>query len=568
MISGYLDEQLPASEGNLGISVASLSFQVIGYKARLALWMLTGAVFCVLLVGAANIAGLSLARSASRQREMAIRAALGASRARILRQLFTESLALALVSGVAGLLVALAGMRMVLAIKLKDISRIQQLNFDPQVFGCALALCLFTGILVGLAPAFTVARRDLKFSIHEAGRGLSAGVATHGMRRALVVIELALAITLLTGAGLLIRSLWSVENVNLGFRPHRVLSVQLLSPPFMRPEQWADFYTRVLERVKSLPGVERAGIIENLFISNAQEQILTLGGDTQSISEHLRLREDEVSVGFFRAVGTPLRRGRFFSSQDGPNSTPVTIINEALARRLWPRRDPLGMKMRIGPPGSAKPWLTVIGVVGDMRRQGLESEPIPQVFEPISQSPPRLATLLVRTSADKSLKVAQTIEAAIHQIERFAPVYGVTTLEDQLSAFVTERRFQTMVISGFSAVALLLAAIGLFGLIHYSVATRTQEIGVRMALGAGSGEIFRSFVGESLKLTLAGLAIGLVIAFALGRLGRSLLFGVTPTDPWTLIAGSALMVAATTVACYFPARRAMRVDPVQALRQE
>lgn len=568
MIAGQLDEQLPASERTLAISVAPLSFQVIGYKARLALWMLIGAVFCVLLVGASNIAGLSLARSARREREMAIRTALGASRARIVRQLFTESLALALVSGLAGLLVAQAGMRMVLTIKLKDISRLQQLNLNPQVFGCALALCLVTGILVGFVPAFTVARRDLRFSIHKGGRGLSAGAATRGMRRALVVTELALAITLLTGAGLLIRSLWSVENVDLGFRPNRVLSVQLLSPVFMRPEQWADFYSRVLERIESLPGVERAGIIENLFISSAQEQILTLQGETQAIVEHLRLREDEVSVGFFRAVGTPLRRGRFFSSQDGPSSPPVAIINEALARRLWPRRGPLGMKMRIGPPGSAGPWLTVIGVVGDMRRQGLENEPIPQVFEPISQSPPRLATLLVRTSPDEPLKMAPTIEAAVHQIEKFAPVYGVTTLEDQLSAFVTERRFQTMVIIGFSAVALLLATIGIFGLIHYSVATRTQEIGVRMALGARPDEIFRIFVGEGLKLSLAGLAIGLVVAFALGRVGRSLLFGVTPTDPLTLIAGALLMIAVTTVACYFPARRAMKVDPVEALRQE
>ncbi|HEX4230137.1 MAG TPA: ABC transporter permease [Bryobacteraceae bacterium] len=567
-IARRLDEQLPASERNLGVSVVPLSFQVIGYKARLALYMLIGAVLCVLLIAATNAAGLSLARSASREREMAIRTALGASRARIVRQLFTESLALALISGLAGLLVTLAGIRLVLAIRLRDISRLQQLGLDPQVFVCALVLCLVTGIVVGLAPAMTIARRDLRFSIQEGGRGLSAGVAVRAMRRALVVTEYALAITLLAGAGLLIRSLWSVESVHLGFRPERVLAVQLSSPAFSAIQQQAGFYNRVLERIQSLPSVENAGIIENLFINSVSEQTLTTEGERQGIFERLQFREDGVSAGFFRAIGTPLEKGRFFSSQDGPNSPRVAIINDALAGRLWPGDDPLGKKIEIGPPDSAGPWLTIVGVVGDMRRRGLENEPIPQVFEPISQNPPRLATLLVRTSGSEPLEMMRTIEAAVHQVEKFVPVYGVTTLDDQLSAFLTERRFQTMVITAFSGVALLLAAIGIFGHIHYSVATRTQEIGIRMALGAQAGEIFGMFIEEGLKLSLAGLGLGLIAAFALGMLGRSLLFGVTSTDPLTFIGGSLLLIVTTTVASYFPARRAMEVDPLEALRQE
>jgi predicted permease len=567
-VASRLDEQLPASERNLGISVVPLRFQVVGRQARLGLWMLTGAVLCVLLIAATNIAGLWLARNASSEREMAIRAALGASRTRILRQLFTESLALALISGVAGLLVALAGIRLILNINLKDISRLQQLGLDGYVFGCALVLCLATGILVGIAPALTMTRRARRFSIHEGGRGLSQGVSRRGMRRALVVMEFALAVTLLTGAGLLIRSLWSVERVHLGFKPDRVLSVQLSSPAFIAPQQRAEFYNRVLERINSLPGVETAGIIENLFISSAPEQILTVEAGAQGMFERLHLREDEVSPGFFSAVGAPLRRGRFFSSQDGPNAPRVAIINEALARRLWPDRDPLGMKVKIGPPDSAEPWLTIVGVVGDMHRQGLENEPIPQVFEPISQNPPRLATVLVRTVEDEPLKMARTIEAAIHQVEKFAPVYGVMTLEDQLSAFLTERRLETTAVTGFSGLALLLAAVGIFGLVHYSVATRTQEIGVRMALGAQASEIFRMFIGEGLKLSLTGLGFGLAAAFAVAQGCRNLLFGVTATDPLTFIGGALLLIFTTSLACYFPARRAMKVDPIEALRQQ
>jgi putative ABC transport system permease protein len=499
---------------------------------------------------------------------MAIRAALGASRARILRQLFTESSALALVSGMAGLLVALGFIQLILDIHLKDISRLQPLGIDGQVFGCALALCVITGILVGLAPALTMARRDLRFSIHKGGRGLSQGVSTRGMRRALVVIEFALAVTLLTGAGLLIRSLWSVESVHLGFKPDRVLSVQISSPAFIAPQQRAEFYNRVLERIDSLPGIETAGIIENMFVSSAPEQILTVEGGAQGVFQRLHLRQDEVSPGFFSAVGTPLRRGRSFSSRDGPNAPRVAIINEALARRLWPDRDPLGMKVKIGPPDSAEPWLTIVGIVGDMRRQGLENEPIPQVFEPISQNPPRLATVLVRTVEDEPLKMGRTIEAATHQVEKLAPVYGVATLEDQLNAFLTERRFQTTIVASFSAIGLLLAAVGIFGLIHYSVATRTQEIGVRMALGAQASEVFRMFIGEGLKLSLIGLSFGLVAAFAFAQVCRNLLFGVTATDPLTFIGGALFLLFATSLACYFPARRAANVDPVEALRQE
>src|SRR5437016_3249292 len=311
---------MPASDRNRGISVVPLSVQLTGPRSRLALWMLTGAVFFVLLIAATNVASLSLARSASREREFAVRAALGASRARIVRQLLAESLTLAVIAGLLGLLVALAGIRLILAIKPADLARLNEVSLDPQVLGWALALCLLTGILVGLAPAITMARRNPRLSGQEGGRGIAGGVATRRIRRALVVTQFALAIILLVGAGLLVRSLWSVENVDPGFRPERVLSMNLSTTAFRAMAQRADFYNRVLEQVESLPGVESAGITSELFIGGNPERVVTAEaeGDARPVSERLRFRSDEISGGFFKALGTPLLRGRFFSAADGP----------------------------------------------------------------------------------------------------------------------------------------------------------------------------------------------------------------------------------------------------------
>jgi putative ABC transport system permease protein len=567
-IARRLDEQLPASDRNRGISVVPLSLQLTGPRSRLALWMLAGAVFCVLLIAATNVASLSLARSAGREREIAMRAALGASHARIVRQLLAESLTLAVISGLLGLLVALAGIRLILAIKPADLARLNEVALDPQVLGWALALCLLTGILVGLAPAITIARRNLRPSGQEGGRGIAGGVAMRRIRRALVVTEFALAIILLVGSGLLIRSLWSVQNVDPGFTSERVLSMQLSSPAFTATAQRADFCNRVLEQIESLPGVESAGIIGDLFIGGNPEQIVTTEGDARTISERLRLRRDEVSGGFFKALGTPLLRGRFFSVADGPDSPHVAIINDVMARRLWPGSDPVGKRFKLGAGDSDRLWFRVVGVVGDMRRQGLENAPVPQMFEPLAQNPSRLVTLLVRTSIDDPLRMVGTLQAAVRRVEKHAPLYGVTTLENRLGAFLAQRRFQTSLLIGFSVVALLMAAIGIYGLIQYSIASRTHEIGIRMAVGAQAGDIFRMIIGEGLKLSLTGLVLGLVGALWLSRAGSSLLFGVTATDPLTFITVSLLLTAVATAACYFPARRAMKVEPIVALRQE
>jgi putative ABC transport system permease protein len=568
-IARRLDDQMPASERNLGISMVPLSIQVTGPRARTALWMLTAAVFCVLVIAATNAASLSLARSAGREREIATRIALGASRSHIVRQVLAESLTLSFLSGLLGLSIAVAGIRLILASKPSNLIHLNKVSLDPRVLAWALALCLVTGVLVGLAPAITTSRRNLRPSGQGGGRGASGGITIRRTRRTLVVTEIALAVMLLAGAGLLIRSLWSAEKVDLGFTAERVLSVQLSVPASMAMRQRPNFYNRVLEQVESLPGVENAGIIENFFIDGSPEQMLTTEGSAAATaSEHLRFRTDAVSNGFFKAIKTPLLGGRSFSYEDTPDSPRVAILNEVMARCLWPTDDAVGKRFKFGTASSDGPWFSVVGVVGDMHRLGVENEPIPQVFTPLAQDPPHLATLLVRTSVKDPLRWAESVQAAVHRVEKYAPVYGVTTLENKLGAFLTQRRFQTSLFIGFSLIALLMAAIGIYGLIQYSVSTRVQEIGIRMALGAQAGEIFRMMLREGLRLSLTGLGLGLAGAFWLSRAGSSLLFGISAADPLTFVVVSVLLTGVATAACYFPARRAMKVEPIVALRHE
>ena len=546
-IARRLDSQLPASERNLGVSVVPLSLQVTGPRLRLALWMLMGAVFFVLLIAGTNVASLLLARGAGRESEIAIRSALGASRGRIVRQLLAESLTLAAISGPLGLLVAWAGIHFILVLRPGDLARLNQVDIDLRVLGWALALCLLTGILVGLAPAITMVRGTWSVSAQEGGRSISVRFARGGIRRALVVTEFALSIILLVGAGLLIRSLWSVENVDPGFRPDLVLSAGLSTPASMGNAQRVNFYNLALEQIDSLPGVETAGIIENLFIHDIPEQTLTAEGSARTASERLRFRSDEVGGGFFKALGTPLLRGRFFSAEDGPNSPRVAIINEAMARRLWPGRDPVGRRFKFGPGDSESEWFTVVGVVGNMRRQGLEIEPIPQMFEPLAQDPSRLATLLVRTSRGDPLKLAGALLVAVQRVDKQVLVYGVATLENQLRDSLGQRRFQTSLLVGFAAIALALACVGLYGMMSYAVAQRTHEIGIRMALGAQKSDVLRMVVAQGLKLTLIGVGVGIVGAFGLTRFLSSLLYGVQPGDPPTFIAVSLILTAVALV---------------------
>jgi predicted permease len=566
-IARRLNDQLPVAERNRGVSLVPLSLHVVGSESRLALWLLGGAVCCVFLIAAANVASLSLARSVGRAREMAVRAALGASAGRIARQLLTESVLLAAVSGLIGTLLAFGGTRLIRAYGTATVPRLRDASLDLSVLAWALAISFLAGILVGLAPAITTFRRNLRAYGEDESRSVTGGVAIRRVRRALVAAEFALAIVVLVGAGLLLRSWWHVKNIDPAFRPERILMMEFNTPTTMSGfARRADFYARVLEQIQGVRGVESAGIIGDMFIGNPGERHLTVEGGDGIFSDRLRFTRDEVSADFFKTVGTPLLRGRFFSNSDGPDTPRVAIINDAMARRAWAGRDPVGKRFKLGPRDSDTPWYMVVGVVGDMRRQTLEREPVLQIFEALTQNPPPSGDVFIRTVSDDPLAMAGLLRAAVHRVEKDAPVFGVTTLEAQLDLFVAERRFQTSLLAGFSLVALLMAAVGIYGLIQYSVATRTQEIGLRIAIGAHSRDIFRMIIGEGLKLSLAGLALGLVGALWLGRAGSSLLYGVTATDPWTFVTVSLLLTAVAIAACYFPARRATSVDPIVALR--
>jgi putative ABC transport system permease protein len=565
-IARRLDEQLPPAEQNRGIAVVPLTRHVVGSKSRFALWMLTGALVCVLLIAAFNVASLALARSITRAREFAIRAALGATRVRMAHQLIVENVTLAVISGIAGSLLALVIIRLIRSLESLQLARLSEVTLDLRVLTAALAISAMTGIMVGLTPAMLVWRRDLRSPVEEGGRSMSGGVAAGRLRRALVVSEFALAIVLLVAAGLLVRSWRMVENVDSGFRPERVLTVELRTPVGMPAAQRVNFYNNVLGQVAALPGVESAGFTSDLFISSTHEQILTPETEIRNIPERIQFRRDEVGGDFFRTAGTRLLKGRFFSAADRADSPRVVIINDALAHRLWPGIDPAGRRFKFGAAQSTGPWFTVVGVVADMRRQGVEREPVPQIFEPVAQNPSGGGSLLVRTTLDDPLPMAPSIQAAIRRVEKYAPTYGVATLESRLAAYLMPRRFQTSLVVAFSATALLLACIGIYGLIQYSIATRTKEIGIRMAVGAHAGDIFRMIISEGLRLSLIGLVIGLAGALVVSRATASLLFGISPTDPLTFISVSLLLTVVAVAACYLAARRATRVEPVLALR--
>jgi putative ABC transport system permease protein len=569
-VARRVDEQLPAAERSRGVSVVPLGLSVVGPQSRLALWLLGGAVFCVFLIAAANVTSLSLARGVARTREMVVRAALGASAGRVVRQLLTEGVLLAAVAGLVGAALASLGVRLVRVFGPDTLPRLNEVGLDLRVLGVAAGVSVLAGALVGLSPALATLRTGLRPSSEEGGRHVAGGAATRRIRRALVVADFALAIVLLTGAGLLVRSWWYVNRVDPGFRPERVLAMELAAPPsFGDAARRTDLYDRVLEQIQALRGVESAGIIDDLFSENPREHVLTVERDDGIVSERLRLTSDEVSVGFFRSLGTPLLRGRFFSTEDGPTASPVAIVNEAMARRSWPGRDAVGRRFKLGARDADGPWYTVAGVVADMRRQGLEREALPQIFVSIAQNPPsRKVALFIRSASDDPLAMAGAVRAAVRRVEKNASIARVAPLERQLGSYVVQRRFQTSLMTGFSIVALLMAAVGIFGLIQYSVATRTQEIAIRMAVGAPSGEVFRMILGEGLTLSLTGLTLGLVGALWLGRAGASLLFGVTSTDPATFVAVSTLLVAVAVAACWFPARRATKIEPIVALRRE
>ncbi|MFC5861739.1 ADOP family duplicated permease [Acidicapsa dinghuensis] len=558
VISQGLAAQYPSDNADRGMRLVPLAAQVHGKTVPFMLAILSGAVLLVLLIACANVANLLLARGAARSEEIAVRSALGASNGRIVRQLLTESLLLSCLAGALGLPFAALGVRALIALAPHGIARLGEARLDVPVLVFSLGLSLATGMLFGFAPAMRISRQARN-------RQTTSGADSHWMRRAFVVAQVALAVVLLTGAGLLIRSFFAIQSVDPGFRTARVLAATLRFGSGLPSDRRAALYREAMARIGSLVGVRAVGAISTMFYqgNDAKFGLRAVEGRALETREQWTpMTWATVSGDYFQALGIPLLRGRFFSDEDTKNTTPVVIINETMARRYWPGTDPIGKGIKgFDARGRNDEWVRVIGVVKDMHSSGLERSPIAQIYETQSQSLDDTENLVVYTDASEAV-----LRNTIGSLDHSAVLTDVTTLGAQLQEQNLPRRFQTLLLSLFAALALGLAGAGIFAMMHYTVALRTKEIGIRMALGASRAAVVGMILHEGFLLVAMGCAIGLAGSLAFSRSIRSLLFEVGPGDPATLSAVSLLLAGIALLACYIPVRRATHVDPVIALR--
>lgn len=569
-IAGRLEQQYPETNMSLGATVVSLQEQLVG-DIKPALLILLGAVAFVLLIACANVANLLLARAATRQKEIALRTALGASRARLVGQFLTESVLLAGLGGVVGLLFAVLGLKFLTTLIPPNLSQAKAISIDASVLGFTFIVSLLTGVIFGLAPALQASKPNLNEALKEGGKGTSGGGRSR-LRNLLVVSEVALALVLLVGAGLMINSFFRLRNVNPGFNPKNLLTMNVVLPRSKYPNRArrTAFYNEVLQRVESLPGVESAGVITNLPLTfKGNNSGVTIEGRPEPPADQIPIVISRVvSYGYFRTMGIALSKGREFDGQDRADTRASIIVSESTARTFWPDEDPIGKRLKLGRYNSDDPWMSVVGVVKDVRQFELDVDPKPQVYFTYTQMPdfaPR--DLVVRTSSDP-LQLAAAVRNEVWAVDKDQPVSNVSTMEAILADSVARERFNMLLLAIFAAVALALAAVGIYGVMSYSVTQRTHEIGVRMALGANRSDVLKLVVGQGVKLVSVGVAIGLASAFALTRVMESLLFGVSATDPATFAVISIVLVAAAMLASYIPARRATKVDPMIALRYE
>lgn len=561
-----IEEQNPGVDPDLTVNVIGLQERLVA-PLRPALLVLLCAVACVLLIACANVANLMLARAAIREREMAIRLALGAGRWRVFRQLLTESVLLAFAGGALGLLLAVWGIDTIKAFNPGNLPRLDEVSLDGRVLGFAMLTSFVTGILFGLAPALQLPTLSLHEVIKEGARG-SSGTRRRWVRQILVVSEVALALVLLIGAGLLINSFWRLQQVDRGFDAKNVLTIRLTLPRarYPRNEEQVAFLKDVLERVSKVPQARSVGLTSTLPMSGGPATDFEIEGrsfDPAAMpSADIRI----VDENYFRTMSIPLRAGRSFTERDIANSKKVMVINEDMARHFWPNEEPLGKHVTMkdwGPPLTGE----IVGVVGNVKAGGLDSETRPMIYWPYPQFPTIFNNLVVRTDTDPTNVVA-AVKSQIWSVDQDLPVSTIGTMERVLANSVAPRRFNMLMLGLFAAVALALAAVGIYGVISYMVSLRTHEIGIRLALGAKNADVLRLVIGQGMSLALAGVGLGLIAAFGLTRLMTGLLFGVSPTDGATYIVIAMLLTGVALVACLVPARRAIKVDPMVAMRYE
>jgi putative ABC transport system permease protein len=578
LIAQRMSQESPSFNADLGVNVVPLK-EVAVEKLRPILLALAGAVGFVLLIACANVASLLLARAAAREREIAIRGALGASRWRVLRPLLLESLLLAVLGGGLGLLLALWSSDVLVALSPGGILREWKVSIDPMVLAFTLAVSLLTGLLFGLAPAVVSCKPDCNESLKEGSRGSTSGANRHRLRSLLVVSEVALSLVLLVGAGLMVRSFLRLQNVDPGFDPNQVLTLRLSLPEarYVEAHQVIGFYQQLAERLGQLPGVQSVGATHALPLggSGGERPFLIEGRPSPEAGKEPAVQYRLISPGYFRTMRIPLISGRDFTEQDQGPAAGVVIINRTFARRYFPNEDPVGNRITLG--GYPELWGEITGVVGDVRHWWVGSEAEPEMYWAYSQAwlarsatlnrLRRSLTLVLRTKEDAGTLVNQ-VRREVAGLDKALPISNLKTMNEWLAGSLVGARFNALLIGVFASLALLLAAIGVYGVMSYSVSQRTNEIGIRMALGAQKRNVLSLVIGQGMRLGLMGVGIGVVTALALMRVMTTLLFEVDPADPLTFVGVSVLLVGIVLFACWLPARRAARVDPMEALRHE
>jgi putative ABC transport system permease protein len=573
VIAGNLEKQYPNNNKGVGINLVPLHDQVVGKDLRLRLWVLLAAVGLVLLIACVNVANLQLARAVARHRETAIRSALGAGQGRLVRQFLTESLLLAVLGGLAGLLLSKWGVDWLAVVARKQFPQLPEIGLDNRVLGFTLLVSLLTGVIFGLAPALQAVRVNVQTALKESGP--SATGQRQGLRSLLVVSEVALAVVLLVGAGLLINSFFRLQRVNPGFNPENLLTLNIALPnaKYGTPHQQVAFFQQTLQRIAALPGVQAAGAVNDLpFSGSRSRSSFSIDGRTQQPNESWDADARLISPDYFRAMGMQLSAGRAFTGRDEKDGPGVVIINQTMARRFWPNADPLGKRLTIGMGQEQQlygkaPSREIVGIVGDLKHQDLTGANEPEMYVPYQQASSPVMSLVVRGRGDSS-KLTNAIRGAVREVDREQPISSVLLMEERLARAVATERLNTFLLALFAAVALLLAASGIYGVMAYTVTQSTRELGIRMALGAQQQDVLKLVLGQGLLLTAIGLAVGVAASFALTHLMRGLLFGITPTDPLVFSSAPLLLTLVALLACYVPARRATKVDPIIALRYE